>query len=175
MGRRTCTCCRCQFSNWTFVINFNGSPCPVQFIFHSVPKCTQCTQCTLRWTQQSLSIASCALLGDAAALRFATLRRYSALRRCCSALLCFVAAHAVVIYVPLVSFFAFSWLLSMRLFIVVGVSCCGCGKVAFAIVVICQLIARCSAHSALVSVGSVQRLSLSGETTLHFRQVQSIV
>lgn len=94
-----------------------------------------------------------------AALCYATSLLCLATLLLCLALLCFVAAHAVVIYVPLVSFFAFSWLLSMRLFIVVGVSCCGCGKVAFAIVVICQLIARCSAHSALVSVGSVQRLS----------------
>lgn len=37
-GGSTCTCCRCQFSNWTFVINFNGS-----VVQSSLAHFSQCT------------------------------------------------------------------------------------------------------------------------------------
>lgn len=79
-GGSSCTCCRCQFSNWTFVINFNGS-----VVQSSLAHFSQCTPGVNRAGQDFHSDPS---------LRFTVL--CFPLR--CSALLCFVVAHAALLF-----------------------------------------------------------------------------
>lgn len=133
-GGSTCTCCRCQFSNWTFVINFNGSAAQFSSVQSSPAHFSQCSPGVHRAGQDFHSDPS---------LRFASLALLPF-----GFLLCFVVAHAALLFMWHRQLFRGC----LRcLFIVVGVaSAAACGKVAFVVIVvvivICQLIARCSAQ-----------------------------
>lgn len=146
-GGSTCTCCRCQFSNWTFVINFNGSAAQFSSVQSSPAHFSQCSPGVHRAGQDFHSDPS---------LRFTCSASlwFSALR-------CFVVAHAALLFMWHRQLFRGC----LRcLFIVVGVvAAAACGKVAFVVIVvvivICQLIARCSAQR---TAQSTKRLSYAG-------------
>lgn len=108
-GGSTCTCCRCQFSNWTFVINFNGSAAQFSSVQSSPAHFSQCSPGVHRAGQDFHSDPS---------LRFTCSASlwFSALLCCCSC--------SFVIYV---SSLAFSWLPSMLVYCCWrGFCCCYC-------------------------------------------------